>query len=109
MRFIQRVTLAGGQRSDFPLVSALSRDYRLIAQLVCVASLWGRYGFKKRTTPGAPAYGISCSSAHASHCRQAVLDCALASSKVDTRSERAIGVTVSDQNQRRWSGPPRVS
>ena len=55
-------------------------------------------------------YGISCSFAHASHCRQAVSNCALASSKVDTLSECAIGgSTVSDQNQRRWSGPPRVS
>jgi hypothetical protein len=48
--------------------------------------------------------------AHASHCCQAVSNCALAPSKVDTRSERVIGqVTVNDQNQRRWSGPPRVS
>jgi hypothetical protein len=55
-------------------------------------------------------YGIPCSFAHASHCRQAVSNCALASSKVDTRSERVIGqVTVNDQNQRRRSGPPRVS
>jgi hypothetical protein len=53
-------------------------------------------------------YGISYSFAHAS-CRQAVSNCALASSMVDTRSERVIGqVTVNDQNQRRWSGPPQV-
>ena len=44
-------------------------------------------------------YGIPCSFVHASHCRQAVSNCALASSKVDTRSERVIGqVTVNDQN-----------
>ena len=55
-------------------------------------------------------YDISSCSAHASHCRQAVSNCALASSKVGTRSERVIGqVTMNDQNQRRWSGPPRVS
>ena len=35
--------------------------------------------------------------AHASHCRQTVSNCALASSKVDTRSERVIGqVTAND-------------
>ena len=37
-------------------------------------------------------------------------NCALASSKVATRSESAMGpVVVIDQNQRRLSGPPRVA
>jgi hypothetical protein len=37
-------------------------------------------------------------------------NCALASSKVAPRSERVVGpLTVSDQNQRRLSGPSRVS
>ena len=55
-------------------------------------------------------YGIPCSSAHAFQASQLFRNCALASSKVDTRSERVIGqVTVNDQNQRRRSGPPRVS
>ena len=67
----------------------------------------GRVLFQPRTQPNDRQwdYDISCSSAHAaSHCRQAVSNCALASSKVDTRSERVIGqVTVNDQSQRRWS------
>ena len=49
-------------------------------------------------------------SRHTFQASQLFRNCALASSKLGTRSERAIGgLTVSDQNQRRWSGPPRVS
>jgi hypothetical protein len=48
--------------------------------------------------------------AHAFHASQLFRNCALASSNVATRSERVIGpLTVIDQNQRRSSGPPRVS
>ena len=47
--------------------------------------------------------------AHAFHASQLFRNCALASSRVATRSERVIGpLTVIDQNQRRLSGPPRL-
>ena len=55
---------------------------------------------------GPRGYDISCSPAHAFQASQLFGNCALASSSVATLSERAIGgATVSDQNQRRWSGP----
>ena len=41
--------------------------------------------------------------------RPNTFECALASSRVATRPARVIGpLTVSDQNQRKLSGPPRV-
>ena len=54
------------------------------------------------TTDVPRVYSISSNSAHAFQASQLFFSCALASSKVATRSERAIGgLTVNDQNQRR--------